>query len=396
MSNTLKLGNGQWATGKDTILAYNDLNSNYKPLAFSFSRDSSATVINKDGLIETVGSGEPRIDFKDNTKGALLLEPTRSNIVTDSATGIFKLPTPSLINTLAPDNSNLAVIPIVYSVANRYEYIISGGTYSTNTKLTYSWYRKRISTPMVNTYLGDLRPSGVNLSYVGDTKQIESNINGYDRFEAVLNITDGSATTTVRMYFGDVIGVGNSSIAYWGHQLEQGSYATSYIPTSGSAVTRVEEVCNNGGNDQVINSTEGVLYVEIEGFEDDNENRYISLCDGSNSNSIRIFYYREGATVFFRKSVNNVGVITASVGSINKSELTKISIRYNSTSFDIFSNGVKVSTNLNSDTFSNNTLNTINFTDDNGITAPFLGNIKDVRVYNTSLTDQELIALTTI
>ena len=77
MSNTLKLGNGKWATGKDT-LAYNDFrtNTNYKPLAFSFSRDSSATVVNKDGLIETVGSGEPRIDFKDNTKGALLLEPT--------------------------------------------------------------------------------------------------------------------------------------------------------------------------------------------------------------------------------------------------------------------------------------------------------------------------------
>ena len=38
MSNTLKLGNGKWATGKDTMLAYNDLNSNYKPLAFSISK----------------------------------------------------------------------------------------------------------------------------------------------------------------------------------------------------------------------------------------------------------------------------------------------------------------------------------------------------------------------
>ena len=36
-------------------------------------RDSSATVVNKDGLIETVGSGEPRIDYKDDSKGALIV-----------------------------------------------------------------------------------------------------------------------------------------------------------------------------------------------------------------------------------------------------------------------------------------------------------------------------------
>ena len=84
MANTLKFGNGEWYGKKDTILAYNDENSNYKPLPFNFSRASSATVINKDGLIETVGSGEPRIDYKDNSKGALLLEPSRTNLITQS------------------------------------------------------------------------------------------------------------------------------------------------------------------------------------------------------------------------------------------------------------------------------------------------------------------------
>ena len=50
-------------------------------MPFDFSRASSATVVNKDGLIETVGSGQPRIDYKDDSKGALLLEPSRSNIL---------------------------------------------------------------------------------------------------------------------------------------------------------------------------------------------------------------------------------------------------------------------------------------------------------------------------
>ena len=84
MANTLKLGAGKWATGKDTVLSFNDENNNFKPLPFSFSRASSATVVNQSGLIETVGSGEPRIDFKDNTKGALLLEPSRTNSLLQS------------------------------------------------------------------------------------------------------------------------------------------------------------------------------------------------------------------------------------------------------------------------------------------------------------------------
>ncbi len=79
MANTLKFGNGEWYGKKDTILAYNDENSNYKPLPFNFSRASNATVINKDGLIEEVGSGQPRVDYKDDSKGALLLEPSRTN-----------------------------------------------------------------------------------------------------------------------------------------------------------------------------------------------------------------------------------------------------------------------------------------------------------------------------
>ena len=82
--NTLKFGNGEWYGKKDTILAYNDENSNFKPLPFNFDRASSATRVNKDGLIETVGSGEPRIDYKDDSKGALLLEPSRSNAITYS------------------------------------------------------------------------------------------------------------------------------------------------------------------------------------------------------------------------------------------------------------------------------------------------------------------------
>ena len=126
-------------------------------------------------------------------------------------------------------------------IADRYTHVAQAATYTSGTKLTYSWYRKRLSTPVVSTYTGDLDIKGlINCTQVGDTIQIETNINGYDRFSATFSL-DFSLNTDytnayLRGYFGEIIGTGNSSIAYFGHQVEVGEYATSYIPTSGVAV----------------------------------------------------------------------------------------------------------------------------------------------------------------
>ena len=49
---------------------------------------------------------------------------------------------------------------------------------------------------------------------------------------------------------------------YWGAQLEQGSYPTSYIPTQGSAVTRLADSCSQTVPSGVIGQTEGTLFVE--------------------------------------------------------------------------------------------------------------------------------------
>ena len=62
MANTLKFGNGQWATGNGTALAYNDENANFKPLPFDFTRASSGTVVNQSGLIETIELQGKRFD----------------------------------------------------------------------------------------------------------------------------------------------------------------------------------------------------------------------------------------------------------------------------------------------------------------------------------------------
>ena len=63
----------------------------------------------------------------------------------------------------------------------------------------------------------------------------------------------------------------------WGAQVEEGSYATSYIPTSGSTVTRNQDIFTRDGIGSLINSTEGVLFVEMAALSDDSTRRVISF-----------------------------------------------------------------------------------------------------------------------
>ena len=397
MANTLNLGNGNWATKKDSLLAYNNENNNFKPLPFDFTRASNATVVNKAGLIETVGGGEPRIDFSNDAKGALLLEPQRTNLIQTSASGAYGNPPASVTNTISPDGTNNAVIPIPNSTSDRYQYEVTGGSYATNTKLAYSWYRKRISTPIESVYIGDLRFNTlVNVTQLGSTTQIESNINGFDRFEAIFNITDGSVSSLIRPYFGQIIGVGNSSVAYFGHQLEQGSYSTSYIPTIGSAVTRVADVCDSTGNGQVINSTEGVFYIEAASLANDGQYNTVSLKNSATSNyanTLNITYSSTTNQILAVYRVSTTSVVVLSKTLNNALDFNKIAFKYKSGEFALWVNGIEEDTDSNTTMLSSGILDEVIFyRSDNS--SKFKAKIKDLRIYNTSLTDAELQALT--
>jgi hypothetical protein len=83
-----------------------------------------------------------------------------------------------------------------------------------------------------------------------------------------LNFVQYIATTIVQEFIRvdniSTTGDGTSGIYIWGAQLEEGSYPTSYIPTSGLlGVTRVAETANNSGDASTFNDSEGVLMAEI-------------------------------------------------------------------------------------------------------------------------------------
>ena len=189
-------------------------------------------------------------------------------------------------------------------------------------------------------------------------------------------------------------GDGTSGVYIYGAMVEQGSYATSYIPTQGSAVTRLADVCNNGANEQVINSTEGVLYAEISALSDDvlSDQRSIQLegLNGGSNNEI-IIQYISGDLRFLVYGNSNLQLNTSQ--SVSLSSYTKVALLYKNNVFKIYINGIERYNVSGSYTMPTN-LNKLNFSR-SGVSI-FYGKVKDVRVYNTALTDQELEALTQV
>ena len=86
----------------------------------------------------------------------------------------------------------------------------------------------------------------------------------------------------------------------WGAQLEQLSYPTSYIPTSGSTATRLGETANNAGGAGVFNSEEGVLYAEIAALNN-SSGRWIALSNGTTNERLSIAFQGNDIRLYIRK-----------------------------------------------------------------------------------------------
>ena len=363
----------------------------------TFDRNSSARRVNKSGLIEEMATDVPRLDYSDGGCPSLLLEPSSLNLVIGSAEGNYGNAPTSSTNTISPDGTNNAFIPLVDELSNRYQETIPANTYSTGQKLTYSWYRKIISTPTGISVTGDLHiKSLVNLTELetSNATQIESNINGFDRFQAVVEIIDGSIDSIFRAYFGDVVEVGNSSVGYFGHQLEAKSFATSYIPTTSGTASRSQDSASKTGLSSYISSTAGVLYAEFAALTNEVGVFYKVLTlnvgtSGSLSNTILLGITN---TNFIYASVG--GTFITSVLPADATTFHKVAVKYEDNNSKLFVNGVQIgSTNTTATVPSG--LSRLGFDSGNG-GSRFHVKAKDVRVYNTSLTDLELQTLTTI
>ena len=398
MAKTFKFGeNGKWATKTGSSLAYNDQNDNFKPMPFSVTRDSIATRVNKEGLIEVVGKDKLRIDYKDSTKGVALLEPARTNSYTYSEDfsqwNSSRLETP-IAEIVSPDGSvngyKMQQSSGFTSAPNVYFGSVSAGTYTISI-FAKKGTRNYLAIAFDGVTYFDVENGVLGSVGSGHTAKIENYGNEWYRCSTTKTITTSQASA---FYFADRDNslTSNDDEGYmyaFGAQLEAGSYATSYIPTSGASVPRAADVANGAGNSEVFNDSEGVLFANTSALANDGTYRNICLSDGGLTNRILIQYTPTS------NQINIVVIYSGGQYSLshtvsNVKYFSKFLIKYKANDLALWVNGFEVDTSTNSDLPIG--LNTLSF--DNTIGDAFYSKTKEIGYYDAVLTDAELEALT--
>ena len=413
MANTFNFGNGKWATKKDRILGFNNQNANFKPLAFSNTRASIATVVNKTGLVETIVNGMPRVDYLSSTNGGYLVEPQSTNVFnySEAFSNSYWVKSGTSVEDgfSAPSvDSPLGASKLVESTANSNHFLARSAAFISGSFNTASFFVKANGRSSISIRSGNSAvwsasalfniSTGVVTSTVNGTAKIEDYGNGYYKCSITGEAFSTASTSAVVYLDNDGLsytGDGISGIFIFGAQLEQKASSTSYISTSGSAQTRLAETANQSFQNDVINSAEGVFYVELKALADDLTDRRIGLSNGSTGNSVRIGYgsvsNRITAVVY---NGSNQAVLTHTSPDITK--FSKIAVKYKVNDFALWVDGVERSTDTSGTTFSANTLSQVNFNNGGGGVAntAMFGVVKDMKIYTTILTDSQLATLT--
>jgi hypothetical protein len=189
----------------------------------------------------------------------------------------------------------------------------------------------------------------------------------------------------------------NRSFYLWGAQVEASSFATSYIPTNGSTVTRLQDAAFGSGSSDLINSTEGVLYAEIAALANGGVgDRYISLGSGSDvTNTVQLLYHNTANRINFRVTKGGSFQVNISDFTFEQTENLKIAVKFKANDFALWINGVERVTDTSGQTFDVGTLQKLQF-DSGNRASDFFGKTKCVAVFKEALTDAELTCLTTI
>ena len=392
---------------------------------FTHSRGSTATRVNKDGLIESVANNVPRLDYplSSGVVGdcpALLLEPQRTNYAgkseefNDSYWQKVRA-TITANQIVSPDGSVTADLLTATNTSENYCQQNVSSTVS-GSKQTASFFVKKGTSDFCHILLWDVSNDGARQWFdltngsVGTSTTFGSGVSvdsaqminyGNDWYRCIVVFNNSNTTVRIRISAsnsnGSTSSTSGKTIYIWGAQLTVGSYETSYIPnTTTGSVTRSADVCNGSGTSAEFNDSEGVLFGEIAFAESQSSSSHrISLSNGTTSYRM-IIQQNNNATP---NRLQFYFIVTLSAQTDFQHTLTditqfnKIAFKYKENDFAVWVNGVEVLTDTSGVTFPEGTVNQLNF--DDGVGGnDFYGKTKQLMTFKTALTDSELETLT--
>lgn len=237
--------------------------TSYMPSVETFtSRSSTATYFDSTGVLRTAPANAPRYGYGYDASRAkwvsqgLLVEAAGTNLLLNSNVQGSYYNTTVTANAVAPDGTTTAntvsaiAVDLGYA-ANTYGSFIAGTTY------TFSLFVKQGASRYVNissnssSVFGgqvtfDLQAGVVQKTFSG-TGSIQYAGNGWYRL-IVTGVCSTSGSQALYAVATDVNGTtraaasaGEIQLYSWGAQLEVGSVATSYIPTTSAQVTRAAD-----------------------------------------------------------------------------------------------------------------------------------------------------------
>jgi len=250
---------------------------------------NTATRINSSGYIETVNANLPRFDFSPTSVGTcrgLLIEESRANLVLQSsdfttASWTKTDTTPTAASGTSPDGTNTATLLTQGSAAASevlQVMVVGAGntvTYSRYVKIgNAQWYMLQIRNggatsfayaffDLTNGVVGSTSSGGGFATLYGST--ITPAGGGW--FRVTFTVMIGAAFGTAVFASSSVTANGTATPASggtryeWGCQAEVGAFATSYIPTTTTSLTRNADAVNMTGTNfsNWFNASEGTF-----------------------------------------------------------------------------------------------------------------------------------------
>lgn len=357
----------------------------------TFARGSSATYLDSDGVLKTAVTDIPRIEYgSDGSLKGLLIEEQRTNLVTHSEdfsnAAWDKVGTIAIDSTLVtgPDGalSGRRVLNFADAAGDRLIEFVS----ITNATLTGSiWVKGEGANIGKDINLTVKRSGG---TYVG-TDVSHTLTADWERIHATF--TQDPTNTGARIVLVNPNN-GNeaSEVLIYGAQFEEGSFATSYIPTSGSTATRSADIASIPVTAFGYNQSAGTVVVECQHFtpETTNPAAAVALDDGSQNN--RLWYYQNKGQWIG----SNGGVTQFSIDGADPAENTelKAGMVYSKDDFALYVDGVSSGSDTSGSVAEGVT--TLHVGKAGGVTTPLNGHIKSIQYYPRRLTDAQLQELT--